>query len=77
MKTYGGMVVQIHEFFTSEQVGGEWLASRPGRFTHGESAPVNHWIGGWVGTRAGVNDVENRQIFPQLGLELRPLEIHL
>jgi hypothetical protein len=26
--------------------GDEWSASRPGRFTHGDIAPVTHWIGG-------------------------------
>jgi hypothetical protein len=29
--------------------GGEWSVSRLGRFTPRERAPVNHWIGGWVG----------------------------
>jgi hypothetical protein len=32
--------------------GGEWLASRPGRFTPREKAPGTHWIGGCVGPRA-------------------------
>jgi hypothetical protein len=32
--------------------GGEWSASRPGRFTLEERAPDIHWIGGWVGPRA-------------------------
>jgi hypothetical protein len=30
---------------------GEWLASRPVRFTAREGAPVTDWIGGWVGPR--------------------------
>jgi hypothetical protein len=29
-------------------VGGEWSASRPGRFIPWERAPVTHWILGWV-----------------------------
>jgi hypothetical protein len=29
--------------------GGEWSASRSGRFTLRERAPGTHWIGGWVG----------------------------
>jgi hypothetical protein len=29
MKTYGGVDVQTHVFFTSALVGGEWSASRP------------------------------------------------
>jgi hypothetical protein len=39
-----------------------WLdvsaASRPGRFTPGERAPVTHWIGGWLDPRDGLDDVE-------------------
>jgi hypothetical protein len=34
-----------HIFLTSAQVGGEWSASRPGRFAPGEGAPGIHWIG--------------------------------
>jgi hypothetical protein len=37
---------------TSALDGGEWSASRPGRFTPRERAPSTHWIGGWVGPRA-------------------------
>jgi len=33
----------------SAQDEGEWSASRPGRFTTRERAPVTHRIGGWVG----------------------------
>jgi hypothetical protein len=58
MKTYGGVDVWTHIFLTSELVGGEWSASRPGRFTPGERAPGTHWIGGWVDPRAGLDDVE-------------------
>jgi hypothetical protein len=36
---------------TSALDGGEWSASRPGRFTPRERTPDTHWIGGWVGTR--------------------------
>jgi hypothetical protein len=43
MKTHGGVGV----FLTSILVGGEWPASRLGRFTYGERAPNTHWIGGW------------------------------
>jgi hypothetical protein len=31
MKAYGGMDTQILVFLTSEIIGGEWSASRPGR----------------------------------------------
>jgi hypothetical protein len=45
-------------FFTLALVGGEWSASRPGRFTPGEIAPGTYWIGGWVGPRTGLDDME-------------------
>jgi hypothetical protein len=34
----------IHSL-TSALDGGEWSASRPGRFTHRERAPSTHWVG--------------------------------
>jgi hypothetical protein len=40
--------------------GGEWSASRPGRFTPRERAPGTHWTGGWVGPRAGLEAVVKR-----------------
>jgi hypothetical protein len=64
MKAYGGVDVQIRIFLTSTLVGGEWSASCPGRFTPEERAPGTHWIGGWVGPRAGLDDVEMRKFFP-------------
>jgi hypothetical protein len=53
--------------------GYEWSASRPCRFTPGERAPGAHWIGGWVGPRASLHDVEKRKFLTLPGLELRPL----
>jgi hypothetical protein len=58
MKTYGGVDVQIHVFLTSALVRGEWSASRHGRITPGKRAPGTHWIGDWVGPRAGLDDTE-------------------
>jgi hypothetical protein len=68
MKAYGGVDVEIHIFLTLALFAGEWSASRPGRFT-----PGTHWIGGWLGPRAGLNrlnDVEKRTflILPRLEL---------
>jgi hypothetical protein len=37
---------------TSALDGGEWSASRPGRFNGGEKAVGTHWIGGWVGPQS-------------------------
>jgi hypothetical protein len=50
---------------TSALAGGERPASQPGSFTPGERAPGTHWIGGWVGPRAGLDDVE--KIFDRTG----------
>jgi hypothetical protein len=55
MKAYGGVDVQIHIFLTSALAGGQWSASRPGRFTLGETYPGTLWIGGWVDPRAGIH----------------------
>jgi hypothetical protein len=45
-----------------EDVLGEWSASCPSRFTPRERAPGVHWIGGWVGLRAGLDMVSKRKI---------------
>jgi hypothetical protein len=58
MKAYGGVDVYIPIFLTSALAGSEWSASRPCRFTIGERTPGIHCIGGWVGSRAGLDDVE-------------------
>jgi hypothetical protein len=71
MKAYGGVDVQIHIFLTSALVGGEWSASRPGRYNPGKRAPGTHWIGGWVEPKAGLNNV-NRKFLILSGLDLRP-----
>jgi hypothetical protein len=60
-------------FLTSALVGGEWSASRPGRFTPRESSPGTHQTRGWVGPRTGLNDMEKRKFLPLPGLELRPI----
>jgi hypothetical protein len=46
--------------FISALDGGEWLVSRSSHFTLGERAPDSHWIGDWVGPRAGLEAVEKR-----------------
>jgi len=52
MKAYwdNGCVAPL---LTSTLEGDEWSASCLGRFTTREKAPGTHWIGGWVGLRAG------------------------
>jgi hypothetical protein len=53
MKAYGEEDIKIQVSLTSALAGDEWSASSPGRFTLG-----THWIGGWVDTRAGLDDME-------------------
>jgi hypothetical protein len=60
-------------FLASALVQGERSASRQGRYTPGETAPGTHWIGGWVGPRAGLDTVVKKKFLTLLGLELRPL----
>jgi hypothetical protein len=71
MKTYGGVDVQTHAFLFSALAGGEWPASRPGRFTPGERDSRTYWIGGWVEPRASLDDMEKRKFLSLAGLELR------
>jgi hypothetical protein len=73
MKEYEGVALHIHIFLTSALAGGEWSASRSGRFTRGERAPGNHWIGGWVDPKVGLDEVEKRKFLTLPALELRPL----
>jgi hypothetical protein len=70
MKTYGGSNVQIHVFLNSALVGAEWSVSRPGFFTTGEMVSGTHCIGGWVGPRAGLDDVEMRKLLILPGLDV-------
>jgi hypothetical protein len=56
---------------TSAPGGGEWSASRPGRFTPREAAPSTHWLLGWVGLRAVLDAVMKRKI-PSLRWESNP-----
>jgi hypothetical protein len=56
----------IHVFLTSTLLAGELPASRPGRFIAREripvTGPVSHWMGGWVGPRTGLDDLERIKI---------------
>jgi hypothetical protein len=59
-------------FLTSELDRGEWLASLPGRFTPGAIACGIYSIGGWMGSRTGLDAVEKRKILPLPGFEPQP-----
>jgi hypothetical protein len=72
MKTYGGVDVYIHVFLASALVRNEWPTPRPCRFTMGETAPATHCIGGWVGPRDGLDDMEKWKLLTLQGLQLRP-----
>jgi hypothetical protein len=61
VKTYWEVEVYIHTFLTSSLDGGEWSASRPGRFTPREKAPGTHWTGGSVSPRAILDAVVKRK----------------
>jgi hypothetical protein len=52
------MKVYEEVFLTSALVGEEWSASRPGSFTPRMSVAGTHWMGGWLGSRAGLGDAE-------------------
>jgi hypothetical protein len=52
--------------------GGEWSASGPVRFTHGERARGIRYVGSWVGPqRRSGRCGENINILPFSGLEFR------
>jgi hypothetical protein len=63
--------VQLHGFLTSALDGGEWRASRRGRFTPRVRAPGTHRIGGWVGPRAVLDATVKRKI-PSLPPGIEP-----
>jgi hypothetical protein len=65
LRTYWGSRGIAPPFLTSALDGGEWLASCLGRFI-----PGNHWIGGWVDPRSGLDVVEKRKSLPLPGTEL-------
>jgi hypothetical protein len=56
----GGFAPRI--LLTPTLDGGDCPDSRPGRFTLRERAPGTHWIGGWVGPRAGLDAVVKTKI---------------
>jgi hypothetical protein len=73
---YGEADVQIHAFLISASVGGERPTSRPGQLTTGETAPSTHWIGGWVGPRTGLDDVERKKSYPYWNSNSDPLVVN-
>jgi hypothetical protein len=77
MKTYGGVDLYTHVFFTSALVGAELLVSHPQLlYRLGKEPPATHWTGGWVNPAIGLHKVERRILFLS-GFKLRPLAIQL
>jgi hypothetical protein len=69
MKAYGGSRC-IHPYFLDLGARCEWLASRLSHFIPDERTPGIHWIGGWLGPIAGLEDVRQRKILHLPRLEL-------
>jgi hypothetical protein len=69
MKVHWGVEVQLHQFLTSALDGGEWSASRPGRFSLRERNPDTHWsLGGPQGWSVHDGEQKNSQTLPALEL---------
>jgi hypothetical protein len=47
----------MYVFMTAALVGAERSASLSGHFTLVKKAPGAQWIGGWAGSRAGLDDM--------------------
>jgi hypothetical protein len=73
MKKYVGLDVWSNVFLGSSLVEGELLTPRPYSFTLGEKAPGTHYIGAWMGHRAGMGDMEKCKFLTLPGLELEPI----
>jgi hypothetical protein len=54
---------EIHGFLTSAAVGGDWSASHPCRCTPEARDRSAHWIGGWVNSNAGLDDIKKLKFF--------------
>jgi hypothetical protein len=59
-------------FLTSALDGGEWSASRPGRYTPGDMAPGTHWIWGWGGSQSRSKRCGEEKILLLPGIDPRP-----
>jgi hypothetical protein len=51
-----------YSYLNSALDGSEWSASRPRPLSPQGKAPGTHWIGSWVGLRAGLEAVVKRKI---------------
>jgi hypothetical protein len=62
MKPYVGVESYLSAFLTSVLDGGEWSASHSGPLPPMQETSALHWVGGWVGRRDTLDDVEKRKI---------------
>lgn len=46
-------------FLNSAPDGGKWVTSSTFCFIFGETAHINHWVGGYLDSKASVDAVEN------------------
>jgi hypothetical protein len=67
MKTCEEVEVQLHALISAGG-GSEWLASRPGRFTHGEKALGTRWIGSWVRTGIKYNECDKQSEYKKINM---------
>jgi hypothetical protein len=50
-----------------------WVVNFTSRPPPGKGPKSSHWIGGWMGLRASLEEVERRKLLPLPRLKLRPL----
>jgi hypothetical protein len=75
MEAQGERMYSFYSFTTSTLDGDEWPVSRSGLALPPENDPGTHWIGGWVGLRAGL-DREDKAEVPKLwGIKYKRLKL--
>jgi hypothetical protein len=72
MKTWGSGCIDPHLLYLSTSWRCE-VSFAPLLLYPWGRTPGTHSVGGWVGPRTGLDDVEKRKFFTLLGLELWPL----
>jgi hypothetical protein len=73
MKTYGSVGGCIHSRFLDLGTNWMWVVSFTLRPVYSGRSPGTHWIGSWVGPKAGLDAVEKRKFLTLPELQLRPL----
>jgi hypothetical protein len=69
LSCHGEVEAQLRAFFAFELDTTHSSDSRPGRFNSGKRAPTTHWIGGWVGPKAGQDTAEEKNLPYLPGIE--------